>query len=180
MARGRKSAPGAVKAARGNPGRRPIAADVPAQTIGGAEAPVTLSAGARVVWNRLGEKLAGLKFLHDTDVDAFARYCWYLDRFWRTARVVDRLGDTYESESRHGKLLREHPKAKLLQRYGKALVDLEDRFGLNPRARYEILARLAGKAPTLPFEPGAKEGDAASPPPEQPSLPATGFLGRLN
>src|SRR5687768_10785367 len=119
--RGPKPQPATVKQAKGNPGHRPIGAD-PAATAAPTEtempektsavavdAPVWLKAEGLKVWDRLAPRLAAMKLLAPIDAEAFGRYCRSFARWEKMQRVLDEEGETYESESAHGKLKRAHP-----------------------------------------------------------------------
>ncbi len=81
--RGRKPTPAVVKAAKGNPGKRravqePAAEAVPS-VIGAT--PRTLGKEAKDVWKDMAPKLAAMRFVRETDREAFARYCEYVAEF---------------------------------------------------------------------------------------------------
>lgn len=144
--RGRKPEPAAVKEAKGNPGRRPLPKEQDA--VRATEAPKALSRQAKKIWEELAPDLQRMKFLRPTDAHAFARYCEHLTRWWELTKSLRKTGETYESESNHGKLLRVRPEFLVRERLEKRMEALEDRFGLSPAARQQILQRLAIVNPT--------------------------------
>lgn len=145
MARGRKPEPAALKRAKGNPGRRPIV-DAPALPASNAVATHPgLSKDARKVWERLAPDLVHMQFLRPTDRDAFARYCEHLAKWWELTRAIRRDGETYLSKSEHNPqgLHRMNPKFMIRERIENRLELLEDRFGLTPASRQQVLQRMA-------------------------------------
>ncbi len=170
---GRPAKPTALKRAQGNPGKRKLpeepreAAEVeePAPKLA---TPDFLSKPAGVRWRALAPELQRMKFLTATDRDAFARYCEHLADFWAMTRTLRKEGRVYWSKSAHGKFRRRHPLCEERRRTELTLQALEDRFGLNPRARYQILQALMNhpSSPRLPLE-----GDDAAQPDEAPARP---------
>ncbi len=140
--RGPKPAPAAVKEAKGNPGRRPIGADPVASgaATGGVAPPAWLKKDALKVWERLAPNVARLKLLTPVDAESFARYCKNLSRWLKMQDVLDKEGETYESESAHGKLKRAHPAFLIGDRLARLLETQEAVFGLNPAERQRIFA----------------------------------------
>jgi P27 family predicted phage terminase small subunit len=159
--RGPKPQPASVKQAKGNPGHRPIGADPDASATPGqaetyekatavaVEAPVWLKAEGRKVWDRLAPRLVAMKLLSPIDAEAFGRYCRSFARWEKMQRVLDEEGETYESESQHGKLKRAHPAFLISDRLERQLLATEDRFGLNPAERQRLYAARAAQ-PALP------------------------------
>lgn len=175
MPRGRKADPAAVKAAKGNPGKRRIvdvsAAEV-AAVIGKVTPPAHLSKEAREMWLRYAPELERLNFLRASDAPAFARYCEGLAQFWKATRALRKEPTVYWTETPHGKMRRLNPWFMVQDRLDRRLLALEDRFGINPAARQSIMYRLAqAPAPNATLdlldngikEPGDSEGVAESP-----------------
>lgn len=185
MARGRRAEPAAVKQAKGNPGRRKIvdAPDAPAAPVA---APKDLSAAARKVWNQLAPELSRLKFLRPSDQQAFSRYCEHLAKWWELTKDLRKEGETYGTNSAHGSMLRVNPKFIVRERVEKRLEALEDRFGLSPAARQQILQRLA--AINVPLTPAGSlfdrtentGGEAPAPQDAAPAGSPIGLLGRAS
>jgi P27 family predicted phage terminase small subunit len=176
--RGRRSEPAAKKEAKGNPGRRPVGRDlIPAEISDVIVAPEWLAGDALVIWQDRAPKLAKLKLLTESDVTAFARYCRNFARWLKMQKTLDDEGETYESESTHGKLKRAHPAFMISDRLERQLLAAEDRFGLNPAERQRIFAMRA----SLGANPGELplEGGFGNRPDEQPRPPA-GPVGLLN
>lgn len=150
-------------------------------------APAWLSIEARKVWREISPGLMRHRLLVDVDSIAFGRYCEWLVQYVKLTRAT-----------RRGKVVREPKNAKAkgggdrIQRLDKTfqaltivdkrLLDLEDRFGMNPRERIAIMAKLAGGSGHVPQPPAPPpEVESATPgarpiaPPKAPSSPV-GFL----
>jgi P27 family predicted phage terminase small subunit len=99
------------------------------------------------VWDRLAPELARVKFLRATDVGAFERYCVALTEWWRLTGAIERDGFSVAVQLGHGHAIRRiNPDVQARTRIARELTDLEDRFGLSARARYELAARLSAAA----------------------------------
>jgi P27 family predicted phage terminase small subunit len=168
MARGRRPDAPAVKEAKGTKARTAPVTDSAA--VLRSTMPRTLSAAAKKVWEVLAPELTRMKFLRETDRDAFSRYCEHAARWWKLTRELRREGDTYWTESAHGKMQRLNPKFIVRERIENRLEALEDRFGLNPAARQQILQRLSALPPPAPpagdmfAQPGETAENGAPPP----------------
>jgi P27 family predicted phage terminase small subunit len=146
---GRRAKPAEIRRAQGNPGKRPIAAlEVEPAEISGAPRPVhDLGAEAKAVWDRLAPELARVKFLRETDVGAFERYCVALTEWWCLTGAIARDGFSVEVQLGHGHAIRRiNPDVQARTRIARELTDLEDRFGLSARARYELASRMNAAA----------------------------------
>jgi P27 family predicted phage terminase small subunit len=167
-----------VKEAKGNPGRRKKAK---ASIILGESknhAPKELSSKARQIWGLLAPELNTLRFLRDTDKMAFARYCEHVAKWWELTKDLETNGFSAITESNHVTMERLRPAFIVRERIEKRLETLEDRFGLNPAARQQILQRLAGLVPQptgdLFGQQESEHDDKPSPEPRPPS--AIGLL----
>lgn len=160
--KGRKAKPDALKLAQGNPGKRHISIDPENETpeelpeITG-NIPSELSERARGVWKKLVPELSRMRFLKESDRAAFTRYCEYCGEWWRLTKDIEAEGTSYWTESAHGKMQRINPKFIVRERIEKSLERLDDRFGLNPAARQQMMQRLAGVLPSSP--PGGLFGE---------------------
>lgn len=188
MARGRKPQPAALKQARGNPGKRPIAEAAappeppPAKPVR-FKPTARLSARGKKIWTALAEELVRLNFLRSTDLPAFERYCYELDRYWTIASKLKAKGqarEVYWTDSQHGRMMRINPWFAVQDRIARRLESMEDSFGLSPAARQRIMQQMA-IAPSL-FPPGAEAGadtpdeDSAGETQPQPGAGAIGML----
>jgi P27 family predicted phage terminase small subunit len=190
MKRGRKVKPDALKIAQGNPGRRPIA-PAPAPAVDAAAKAAGLVAPAELtdvkaiaIWARTTWRLAGLNFIQPTDADAFARYCKYLSLWYQLAEQidVDNLVITTKSDAVEMDRLDRRFQAMLL--LDKRLEALEDRFGLNPQARHQLLRDKmgqrnagTGQLPGIADAPKTETKDKPAPTPAPPS--STSSIGAL-
>lgn len=148
--RGPKPEPASVKRAKGNSGRRRIGDDpvVSATPVLKVPAPAWLKGEPKKVWDRIAPKLVAMKLLTPTDVDTFGRYCVNFARWLKMQKIMEKEGETYESESAHGKLKRAHPAFMIADRLDRKLESSEDRFGLNPADRQRIFASRAAAGAT--------------------------------
>lgn len=179
MSRGRRSQPAEVKEAKGNPGRRPIRGEKDAAPKLASKAPSELCVEARRVWDQLSPDLSRMKFLRETDRNAFARYCEHLAAWWRLTNDLRVNGEIYVSKSEHNPegLERVRPNFLIRERIEKRLELLEDRFGLSPAARQQILYRMAAGLPAVPPQGDLPVGEPARQS-RAPEASPVGLLGR--
>ncbi|MBP7339104.1 phage terminase small subunit P27 family [Niveispirillum sp.] len=179
MARGRRPEPAAVKIAKGNPGKRRVADAPDLGAVGAIKPPAAMGTGARNIWRDMAPELQRLKFLRATDVQAFARYCEHLYDWWSLTKSIRKDGRKYLAKSDHNPegIWRTNPDVRDRERVEKQLVALEDRFGLSPAARQQILQRLAligagallpSAAPSGDLLDGQQAHDVPPPPPASP------------
>lgn len=109
-------------------------------------APHWLNGDGLEVWNRLAPKLATMKILQHLDADAFGRYCQNFGRWVKLQKRLDTEGETYESESPHGKYIRSNPAFMIADRLDRALERAEANFALNPADRQRLFAARAAAA----------------------------------
>lgn len=138
---GRRPLPSAVKAARGNPGKRRANDREPEAPAGMPACPDWLPARARECWADLGPTLEGMRVVTAADrlalvllADAYAE--------WRAARdEVDSEGPTYETETEAGgRMIRSHPAVAQASDAARRLRALLVEFGLTPSARSRVKA----------------------------------------
>ncbi len=177
MAQGRPAQPDAVRDAKNNPGKRKKRKASVALPVVKSTAPQELSQKARGIWDLLAPDLSSLRFLRDTDKFAFARYCEHVAQWWLLTKDIEENGFSAVTESNHVTMERLRPAFLVRERLEKNLISLEDRFGLNPAARQQILQRLAGLVPAAPgdlFEKSQPNDEQPVTEPKQPS--AIGLL----
>jgi len=157
--RGRRPDPAAVRVAKGNPGRRPI---VQAPDEASARAPEWLNDAAREIWARLAPDLARMNLLKRPDELTFGRYCENF-ALWLKARAALGQGDlVVETVSEHVTMDRLNKNLHAMLLLEKALINVEDRFGMNPSNRQRIYAQRAIGGASLPGElPLGDEAPAA-------------------
>jgi len=177
---GPKPKPAEVAAKQGNPGHRTIVktpdADAassdptmqPSPPASNAAAPEWLDEMGHKVWQLYMPRLKGMGYVKDTDMLAFARLCDHTARWLRLRDKVDAVGESYETESRHGKMQRINPDFAAMLRIEEKMVQLEDRFGLTPSSRQQILARFTEPTVlplvlTAPAETATQPAPAGSP-----------------
>ena len=195
---GPKPQSAAVREAKGNPGKRrrsktkgskkapatdakgPPAADTksdlapPPKVPGGM--PRELTKGGKTVWNIIAPMLVRSNFYHPTYRLSLTRYCDTVAEYWKVTRLLRKKSYTYEAKKvGGGTMLRFNPLFMVQDRLARRLDTLEHNFGLNPRARGEIMNRLAEQAPQLPLGDGA---DAPGPAPDPHHESAVNFLTR--
>lgn len=182
MARGRKPIPDAVKAAKGNPGKRKLMLEQPGalaveEAAAGLGQPGFLTtADERAIFKRLSELLTPRRFVRESDAYGLARYASYLAQWARAKKQLGVKPISYETKSKHGGMLRTHPLFEGMMKLERIMIPLEDRLGLNPVARQMIVKGLMQPAPPptdlfeRPATPAAEGADAAQ---------ATGALGFL-
>lgn len=182
MKRGPKPDPAPVKMAKGNPGRRRIGADPAIGTpeTGVASPPAWLKGDGLMVWRRLAPNAARLKLLTPVDGESFARYCRNLARWLKMQNVLDKEGETYESESAHGKLKRAHPAFLIADRLGRMLECQEAVFGLNPAERQRIFAARSMTPDPAGDLFGSRRDDPAEQVAPRETAQPTGPVGLLN
>jgi P27 family predicted phage terminase small subunit len=143
---GRRQQPAAIKEAKGNPGRRPIAKEGPATPASAVAAPKDLKAGPRRVWERLAPELAGMRILKPSDFTAFRRYCVFVHKWGQLEPLLDRAELVVTTISAHNPDGLERKSQALLAALmlDKRLSEIEDRFGMNPAARQRLVPRHVG------------------------------------
>ena len=174
MIPGPKPKPAEIAEAQGNPGHRPLVKSPELPASGDIKAPEWLASSpeALAIWIAYTPRLRFLSFMRDTDVQAFARLCDHTARWLRLRTKVDAKGESYVTESKHGKMERLNPDFVAMLRVEDKITALEDRFGLTPAARQQLLRAMRdGDADTPPDLFGASSADGQKPAPEIPSSP---------
>lgn len=146
-------------------------------------APEWLSTGARKLWGDLAQPLMRRGLLQDADATAFGRYLEWLREYLAMQAARKRGKVVTTTNSRYAKKMQRIDKHfQALMLIDKRLSDFEDRFGMNPRERLAIMAKLAAGAhhppPAPPPARAADTGEPGSGPVVGPSLPSSpvGFL----
>ncbi len=180
---GRHREPAATKRLKGNPGRRKIVDEASAPLTDDvlSAAPEWRKAEARDRWGKLAPELARLHLLSRPDVHTFARYC-ELFGLGLTAQRALAGGDlVVTTQSEHVTMDRLNKNLQAMLLLETRLVDLEDRFGLNPANRQRIYALRAGAGAAGAAGPAPGLFDNAAPSiPQAPAPPASpiGMLSR--
>jgi P27 family predicted phage terminase small subunit len=165
-------------------GRRPIrAVSVPALTTSTGQLvppPWLTDKDALGVWSRVTPELARMNIITAADADTFARYCIHFAGWINAcARLVKAGGETVyvkmtNSEERMPRL---HPDVKVREIHERNLVDIEDRFGGSPLARYRLIAQQAAHPGAFgdlfkPREADQVPNTTAAPPPSSSPIGA--------
>lgn len=154
MTRGRRALPDEIKALKGNPGKRKLVLGHADEKAGPIKAPAYISTlDEKQIFARVADELSRVRFIKTTDADALGRWCVYLAK-WVSIKKRLQAGKKnadvyYETESKHGKMLRVHPLFASLFKIEQHLMALEDRIGLNPSSRQAILRGIIN-APNIP------------------------------
>ena len=194
--RGRRAQPDAVKALKGNPGKRRLllegdksasAADRLAASAATAMPEYLSGEREREIFRRVVDDYLQRRVARPADLNAYARWAHYLHRWILCKEALDGQTTFFKSESKWGTMFRRHPLFKDLLDLERVMQSLEDRLGLNPVARQNIIRGLAavpaplgglfGEEPPKPKEekaPDVKEIEA----PLAPDLDPVGFLTR--
>lgn len=161
MARGRKKKPYSVRKAQGNPGKRALndggstiagPIDLLGESGSAFRTPAFLTDPQEIALFRaaMSGVLRG-SVARPTDAEAYGRWAVYAVKWAKNKKELDQPGcsEVYETESKHGKMLRVHPRFVAMDRLEKLLTALEDRLGLNPVARQNILRGLQALPPPV-------------------------------
>jgi P27 family predicted phage terminase small subunit len=187
MARGRKPDAPALQAAKGNPGRRKgkrqkaaperaaeLAAAPPQR--GDHLAPPAYMEGEKfaeelAVWNELVPELRKLNLLQRLDRYTFAMLCTHIADWIKATRDIKEMGAHYGAVGvAEQKLMRMNPAVKVREIAEKHILDIGEKFGLNPFARYKLLREqsLAGLGSLFDRDREPEKNESA----EQPAPPA--------
>lgn len=110
---------------------------------GDAKPSSKLKVAGRHIWNAIAPELSRLNILRATDGTALSRYCDDLATYWEVTEQLRVEGLTYEVNSLHGQYKRVHPLVAIQDRLAARLVSMEDRFGLTPQSRQQLMIRAA-------------------------------------
>ena len=189
--RGRRPQLDAIKQIKGNPGRRPLAAGATTRRSLPSAAELMpdflTTKDEKKLFTRLVDEYLQRRLARPSDAIAYGRYCVWVIR-WQIAKTsLDGKVTWYESSSLHGKLARRHPLFKDMIDLERVLQSEEDRLGLNPLSRQNIVRGLAAAPAALgglfdapdekPESEPASPGPPAAPPEERPPSPIG--LGRV-
>lgn len=139
---------------RGNPRKQKLAIE---RAVAPTEAAAESTASARVktvpeflttkrsqiIFGRVIDDYVQRRIARQTDLVAYGRWAYYVDRWIDVKTKLERKPLIYETESKHGKLIRKHPHFQAMTDLERVLQSLEDRLGLNPVARQNYLRGLS-------------------------------------
>ena len=165
-------------------GKRPVAAAIdPALASSDFPPPPWLTdREALSVWSRVAPELRRLSILTTSDRDTFGRYCWHFAGFIRALKQAP-IGKEFvlvkmtNSEERMPRL---HPAVKAREIHERHLLDIEDRFGGSPLARYRLIAQQAAYPGAFGdlFNRTDAGSDGTTPPAPDASASPIGILPR--
>lgn len=166
MARGRRALPDEVKALKGNPGKRRLALKSATGDAAKVEAPrVNLAIPEflthereREIFRKIVDEYLQRRIARASDLPVYARWASYVHRWIDCKEQLEGKPTWFESKSKHGDLLRRHPVFKDMLDLERVLQSLEDRLGLNPVARQNIIRGLSA----MPAALGGLFGDEAA------------------
>jgi len=125
------------------------------------DAPDFLSAKQAALWRKVAPTLQTLRLLQAPDSLAFGRYIGWLLRFIELEKANRRTKTVEKTAAKAGKMDRLDKGFQALLMIDKRLQEYEDRFGMNPRERQALMARLAGAPGAQPPAPPERPKDGA-------------------
>lgn len=149
MSRGRRAQPDEVKALKGNPGKRKLALESASKgevrpRAAVAEPPEFLThERERSIFVRIVDDYLQRRIARSVDVTAYARWASYVHRWVSCKEQLEGKTTWYKVESKHGTRLARNPLFKDMLDLERVLQSLEDRLGLNPVARQNIIRGLS-------------------------------------
>jgi phage terminase small subunit len=160
----RHTQPDAVKALRGNPGKRklmlddgtverrgtPVAIEVP---------PFLTHERERSIFLRIVDDYLQRRIARPVDFMAYGRWASYVHRWMTCKEEVDGKSTYYPQKSPHVTQLKRKPAFADMFDLERAMIALEDRLGLNPVARQAIIRGLAGMPVVFEEEQPPAEGE---------------------
>jgi phage terminase small subunit len=131
--------------------------------------PAWLSKNDQAIFTDVAPMLQRRRLLSTEDVLTFARYCQWLGRYLEADKASRGRSLVYSSSSYYTKNGQKIDRLfQVLDRIDTKLAFYEDRFGMNPRERTNIFAKLAGSrlpgAADHPPTAGDKPADAKEKP----------------
>lgn len=174
MARGRRAIPDEVKALKGNPGKRKLALKSATGETAKPEAPKVALAipefltheRERDIFRKVVDDYLQRRIARAPDLTAYARWASYVHRWVTAKEEIDGKATWYKSSSKHGDLLRRNPHFKDMLDLERVLQSLEDRLGLNPTARQNIIRGLSA----MPAALGGLFADEQAPESDKPEI----------
>jgi P27 family predicted phage terminase small subunit len=158
---GRNAQPAAVKEAKGNPGRRPIAREGAPPPASALAPPKKMSARQKALWEQFAPELAAMRILRGTDVAAFRRYVVFLDKWEEAEKMLKTAQLVTVTSSEHVQNFERRGQWLMVAiMLDKRLSEIEDRFGMNPAARQRLMLQMAQGQTGLPLEQPRAKVDA--------------------
>lgn len=124
--------------------------------------PTWLCDVGRQVWQFHLPRLRAMGYVTEMDTMALARLCDHTARWLDLREKVNKVGASYTTKSKHGKMTRLNPAFTAMLKTEERMAQLEDRLGLVPGSRQQILARRSDPVPFRhTITPGEGGKDAA-------------------
>jgi len=143
MGKGRRPTPTAIKIANGNPGKRPLPVAEPRPDVSTASVPKSLLDLADVIaiekWNEIAPQLTRVRALTKTDESVLEAFCVTYSTWLKNERICQ-TSEIYETEGKHGKMMRKHPARDIADKAAARLKALGVELGLTPAGRTRIKA----------------------------------------
>ncbi len=179
MTRGRRATSGEVKALKQNPTAKRQALEqkeLPAPKRATYTPAFLKRKLEKAIYSRVVDDLVSRRIARAADLDSYGRWATYLARWITLNRKLRPGAEAYETESKHGKMLRKHPHFAAMIDLERVMMSLEDRLGLNPAARQNIIRGITALAAS-PFagdlfaEDERSNNQASTPSEEKPEEP---------
>lgn len=140
---GRKPKPTALKAAAGNPGKRPLNRREPKPQSGLPPCPAWLKGEGRKEYRRLGRLLVDMGVMTTVDRTSFVMRCEAWGRYVDARAQVARLGTVVKTAN--GNLI-QNPYLPVMNKALEQVAKFDAEFGLTPssRSRVQVQAQEAG------------------------------------
>lgn len=132
---GRKPKPTSMKIAEGNPSKRAIKPHL-SYGVAAPQMPHGLSASEQIIWHETCQLLRVT--LETVDGALLESYVTNLDRMRRMRVLIDKYGETYESETKSGVTIRVRPEVSILMQSEKLHRQYCSELGLTPASRVRM------------------------------------------
>lgn len=99
------------------------------------DCPEWLSDEAKAEWQRIVPTLVNLVGVHKIDRSLLATYCETWAEWRNAVEALRKEGETYETETQNGIIVRAHPLVSIRQSARNDLVKIGNKLGLSPSAR---------------------------------------------
>ena len=110
-----------------------------------------LSKEGRAAWAELVPDMIKAGRVKQTDLAALTRYCDMVGRYWKMSATVNTEGETIltptiatDAKGNPGMMRRRHPLLSEMRSLMSELRQLEDRFGMSPLARANLVSKQLG------------------------------------
>ncbi len=138
--------PSRLKAAAGNPGRRPLNDREPSPKIEVPKMPTWLSAKAKAEWRRIAPELRRLGLVAKIDMAALATYCQAVAEVQIATETIDREGRVCtwpildKDGNKIGERLKAHPAVQQQRDAMQRVKQFAAEFGLSPSGRTRVVS----------------------------------------